>query len=341
VSTGDSKPTSSVSCTYRGKPTSIDLDYARQVLALEAEAIRSVGDRVGPSFVQAAAAILDCRGRTVVTGMGKAGIIAQKIAATFSSTGTPALFLHPAEAVHGDLGAVQPEDLVLALSNSGETEEVLRLLPAVRRIGARVISITASAGSSLGKHSDVVVELGEVREACPLGLAPSASTAAMLAVGDALALSVQKARGFTAEQYALYHPGGELGRRLLKVEELMRSGDRICTVAPSAPIIEVLGAISAAKTGAASVVGPDGRLLGFFTDGDFRRHYSRDGLDPRTAQVGEHMTKNPCSIGPDKLATEALALMRAKKIDELPVVDAAGKLVGMLDVQDLLGAGLV
>jgi arabinose-5-phosphate isomerase len=187
----------------------------------------------------------------------------------------------------------------------------------------------------------LIIDIGEVREACPLGLAPSASTAAMLAVGDALALSVQKARGFTAEQYALYHPGGELGRKLLKVEELMRSGDRICTVGPSAPIIEVLGAISAAKTGAASVVGPDGRLLGFFTDGDFRRHYSRDGLDPRTAQVGEHMTRNPSSIGPEKLATEALALMRARKIDELPVVDAAGKLVGMLDVQDLLGAGLV
>ena len=319
----------------------IDLDYARQVFAREAEAIRGVAERVGPEFARAAGAILECRGRVVVTGMGKAGIIAQKIAATFSSTGTPALYLHPAEAVHGDLGAVQAEDLLLALSNSGETEEVLRLLPAVRRIGARVVAITASAGNSLGKLSDVVVELGEVREACPLGLAPSASTAAMLAAGDALALSVQKARGFTAEQYALYHPAGELGRKLLTVRELMRTGAASPVCPPETPVLEVLSAISAARAGAMCVVDPGGLLLGIFTDGDFRRRYARDKFDPAAVPVREHMTARPVSIGAERLAHEALALMRERKIDELPVVDAGGRLVGTLDVQDLLAAGLV
>jgi len=319
----------------------IDLDYARQVFMREAEAIRAVAERVDRRFAEAAEAVLGCRGRVVVTGMGKAGIIAQKIAATFSSTGTPALFLHPAEAVHGDLGAVQAEDLLLALSNSGETEEVLRLLPAVRRIGAGVLAITASAQSSLGEHSDRVIELGAVREACPLGLAPSASTAAMLAVGDALALAVLKARGFTREQYALYHPAGELGRRLLKVGELMRTGAANPTVSPRATILEALSAISAARAGAVSVTDGAGRLLGIFTDGDFRRHFARGRLEAATAPVGEHMTAKPVSIGPEQLATEALALMRARKIDELPVVAARGKLVGMLDVQDLLSAGLV
>ena len=319
----------------------IDLEYARQVLLREAEAVREVSGRVGPAFAAAAEMALDCRGRLVVTGMGKAGIIAQKIAATFSSTGTPALYLHPAEAVHGDLGAVQAEDLVLALSNSGETEEVLRLLPAVRRIGARVLAMTASAASSLGRHSDLVLELGEVREACPLGLAPSASTAAMLAVGDALALSVQKARGFTAEQYALYHPAGELGRKLLKVGELMRTGAANPTCLPATPILEALSAISAARAGAVCVADPGGRLLGIFTDGDFRRRYARDKFDPAQAPVGQHMTARPVTVGPEQLATAASALMRERKIDELPVVDAAGRLVGMLDVQDLLAAGLV
>jgi arabinose-5-phosphate isomerase len=319
----------------------IDLEYARQVFAREADAIRGVAERVGPGFAAAAAAILECRGRIVVTGMGKAGIIGQKIAATLSSTGTPALFMHPAEAVHGDLGVVQAEDLVLALSNSGETDEVLCLLPAVRRIGARVIAITASAGNSLGKLSDMVVELGDVREACPLGLAPSASTAAMLAAGDALALSVQKARGFTAEQYALYHPAGELGRKLLRVDELMRTGAANPTCPPETSILDVLSAISAARAGAMCVVDGGGRLLGIFTDGDFRRRYARDKFDAARTPVKDHMTARPVSIGPERLVHEAMAMMRSKKIDELPVVDPDGKLVGMLDVQDLLGAGLV
>jgi arabinose-5-phosphate isomerase len=319
----------------------IDLDYARQVILREAEAIRGVGARVDAAFAKAGELVLGCRGRLVVTGMGKAGIIAQKIAATFSSTGTPALYLHPAEAVHGDLGAVQAADIVLALSNSGETEEVLRLLPAVRRIGARIVSITSSGKSTLGQNSDVVLELGNVEEACPLGLAPTASTAAMLAMGDALALAVQKARGFTKEQYALYHPGGELGRKLLKVEELMRTGAASPAVAPEASVLDALSAISAARAGAVSIVDGAGKLLGIFTDGDFRRRYAADKFDPAKTPVSRYMTASPSTIGPEKLATEALALMRSKKIDELPVVGSAGRAVGMLDVQDLLSAGLV
>jgi arabinose-5-phosphate isomerase len=319
----------------------IDLDYARQVFAREGEVIRKLADGVGVDFEAAAEAILACSGRVVVTGMGKAGIIGQKIAATFSSTGTPALFLHPAEAVHGDLGAVLAEDLVLALSNSGETEEVLRFLPDVRRIGARVMAITASKNSALAKHSDVVLELGDIEEACPLGLAPSASTAAMLATGDALALTVLKARGFTAEDYKLYHPAGDLGRKLLTVGELMRVDERCPRVSPQTPVLEVLTAMTKPRAGAACVVDADARLLGFFTDGDFRRHYSSGKMDASTAPVENYMTRSPLTIEPDKLATEALALMREKQFDELPVVDDEGHLAGMLDVQDLLSAGLV
>ncbi len=326
----------------------IDLEYARQVFAREGEVISGLAEKIGADFVAAAEAVLECtrkdkerRGRVVVTGMGKAGIIGQKIAATLSSTGTPALYLHPAEAVHGDLGAVQAEDLVLALSNSGETEEVRRLLPAVRRIGAGMVVVTASKESTLAGLSDIVLELGEVREACPLGLAPSASTAAMLAMGDALALTVLKARGFTKKEYALYHPAGELGRKLLTVRELMRSGEQCPAVAPETPVLEVLAAMTKPRAGAACVVDGDGKLLGFFTDGDFRRHYSREKMDASVAPVEKYMTRDPRTIGPERLATEALALMREKQFDELPVVESDGRLAGMLDVQDLLSAGLV
>ncbi len=326
----------------------IDLEYARQVFVHEGEVICGLAEKIGEDFVAAAEAVLECtrkdkerRGRVVVTGMGKAGIIGQKIAATFSSTGTPALYLHPAEAVHGDLGAVQAEDLVLALSNSGETEEVQRLLEAVTKIGARIVTITASRESALGRHSAIVLELGKIEEACPLGLAPSASTAAMLAMGDALALTTLKARGFTREEYALYHPAGDLGRKLLTVRELMRTGEKCPAVAPETPVLEVLTAMTKPRAGAACVVDGAGKLLGFFTDGDFRRHYSREKMDASTAPVGKYMTQSPRTIGPERLATEALALMREKQFDELPVVEGDGRLVGMLDVQDLLAAGLV
>ena len=323
---------------------SIDLDYARQVFAREAEVIGSLAGLVGPEFEATVHEILNCteerRGRVVVTGMGKAGIIGQKIAATFSSTGTPALFLHPAEAVHGDVGAVQAEDLVLALSNSGETSEVLRMLEAVKKIGANIVAITASAENALGRGSDIVLELGRIEEVCPLGLAPSASTAAMLALGDALALTTLKARGFTAEDYARYHPAGELGRQLLKVEEIMRTDERCPRVLPDTPVLEVLTAMMP-RAGAACVVDGDGKLLGFFTDGDFRRHYSGGKMDAAKDPIEKYMTRSPLTIAPGKLAAEALALMRERQFDELPVVDGENRVVGMLDVQDLLSAGQI
>jgi arabinose-5-phosphate isomerase len=326
----------------------IDLDFARQVLAGEGRVIAGLAGRIGEDFERAVHEVINCtekrRGRVVVTGMGKAGIIGQKIAATFSSTGTPALFLHPAEALHGDIGAVQAEDLVLALSNSGETEEVVRLLEVVKKIGANIVAITSSSQCTLGRHSDIVLELGRIEEVCPLGLAPSASTAAMLAVGDALALTALKTRGFTADDYRRYHPAGELGRqavKLLTVGSLMRTGERCPTAAPGMPLLEVLAAMTKPRAGAACVVDAGGKLLGLFTDGDFRRHYSRAKMDVSAAPVEKYMTADPCTVGPDRLAVEALALMRERQFDELPVVDTEGRLVGLLDVQDLLAAGLV
>ena len=316
----------------------IDLDYARQVLEMEAEAIRSL--RVTDAFGEAAGRILECTGRVIATGMGKAGIIAMKAAATFASTGTPALHLHPAEAAHGDLGRVRPEDVVLAFSNSGETEEILRLLPAVKRIGAAVIAVTGCPESTLARDSEVTLDIGEIDEACPLGLAPSASTAAMLALSDALALAVFKAHGFTAEDYALWHPGGELGRKLLRVREIMRTGEASPCVAPETPVVEVLEKISGARAGAACVVDAEGKLVGFFTDGDFRRAYAGapPDSDIREKPVCEFMTCEPRTTQPDRLASEALATVNARKVDELPVVDKSGRVVGVLDVQDILAA---
>lgn len=314
----------------------MDLEFAKDVLRVEAEAIHSLVGRINDAFGLAAGEVLRCAGRVVVTGMGKAGLIGQKISATLASTGTPSLFLHPAEALHGDVGRVVADDLLIALSNSGETDEVLQLVPVVRKIGARVVSITADASSSLGKASDVVLEIGNIEEACPLKLAPSASTAAMLALGDALALTVQKARNFDAEQYAFYHPAGELGRRLLKVSEIMRSGERSPAVTPDVTVADALKRITAARAGAISVVNGDGRLVGIFTDGDLRRNVHRLH-DP----IGSVMTKSPITVTPDRLATEAARLLKERKIDEVPVVNERGEPLGMLDIQDLLAVGLI
>jgi arabinose-5-phosphate isomerase len=314
----------------------MDLDYAREVLRVESRAIESLLDRVGPAFARAAKLLLDCAGHAVVTGMGKAGLVGQKISATLSSTGTPSHFLHPAEAYHGDLGRVSKKDVLVALSNSGETDELIRLIPRIREIGAPIISVTATAASSLGKNSDVVIEIGKIEEACPLGLAPSASTTAILAIGDALALCVQKERGFDAEQYAFYHPGGELGRRLARVRDVMRAGDRNPVVGESTPVLEAIRRITAARAGAVCVVGPSGTLAGIFTDGDLRRLLERDPQGV-SRPIGAVMTKNPTSIDADRLVAEALRILREKKIDELPVVNEKREPVGMLDIQDVLG----
>ncbi len=315
----------------------MNLEQAREVIRTEARAILSLADRLGPDFESAVETIAACRGHLVVTGMGKAGLVGQKISATFASTGTPSIFLHPAEAYHGDLGRVVMEDVVLALSNSGETEEVLRLLSPLRKIGAQIIAVTASRTSPLGRESDIVVELGQIEEACPLGLAPSATTTAILALGDALALSVLEARGFDKELFAFYHPGGELGRKLLKVADVMRTGERHPLVRDDTPLTEALARITGARAGAVTVVDAGGRLAGIFTDGDFRRAMARD---PRliSARVGDVMTKSPVTLTPERLAGEALKILREKKIDEIPVVNGKGEPVGMLDVQDLLAA---
>lgn len=318
-----------------------DLDIARAVFRAEADAVLSLAARLDDGFTRAVQLVLECEGRVVVTGMGKAGLIGQKISATFASTGTPSLFVHPAEAHHGDLGRIVGEDVVLALSNSGETEEMNRLLPSLKKIGAPLVAITSSESSVLGRAADAVLSIGDLPEADPLGLAPSSSTAAMLAMGDALVLCVLQRRGFDREQYAFYHPGGELGRRLLRVHDVMRTNERNPIVPEAVCVQDALLAITGARAGAVSVVGAGGRLAGIFTDGDLRRHLQRGGDGLLGAPIGTVMTRGPVTIAPERFATEAVRILKEKKIDELPVVDAEGRPVGMLDVQDLLGVGLV
>ncbi|MCS3917622.1 KpsF/GutQ family sugar-phosphate isomerase [Fervidibacter sacchari] len=316
-------------------------DLAREVFQIEAEAIRQLSERVGAEFEKAVQILLSCKGHVVVTGMGKSGAIGRKIAATLSSTGTPALFLHPAEGVHGDLGAITPNDVVLALSYSGETDELLAILPAIKRLGVPLIVLTGNINSTLAKAADVVLDVSVKREACPLNLAPTASAAAMLAMGDALALAAMKARRFTPEDFARLHPAGTLGRRLLlKVKDLMRTGERMARVHHSELTKAAFAAITKARAGACVVVDDEGKLCGIVTDGDLRRALLKD-VNLFHAPVTEVMTKNPKVIHPEALATEALRLMQTHQIDDLPVVDDDGRPIGMLDVQDLLQAGIV
>jgi arabinose-5-phosphate isomerase len=315
-------------------------DKGREILKIEAEAVLSLAGRLGKEFDAAIDAIVSGKGHLVVTGMGKAGLVGQKISATFASTGTPSIFLHPAEAYHGDLGRVLATDVVLAISNSGETEEVARLLPSLKQIGAKLIAITASKSSTLGRTADIVIELGRIEEACPLKLAPSATTTAILALGDALALCVLESRGFDKEQFSFYHPGGDLGRRLLKVADVMRTAERNPIVREETPLIEAIATITKARAGAVTVVDGQGKLSGIFTDGDLRRAIGRDAK-LKTLRIGDVMTRKPKTITPDRLASEALKILHEKKIDELPVVNEKGEPVGMLDVQDLLDVGVI
>lgn len=319
-----------------------ELERAREVLLTEAKAIEQVARGLGPSFAEAVTALLDCRGRIVVTGVGKAGIIGQKLSATLASTGTPSHWMHPGDARHGDLGRVVKDDVVLALSNSGETDEIVMLLPAVKKIGALLVAITSGRDSTLGKHADVVLEMGPIEEACPLGLAPSASTTAMLALGDALALGVLRRRDFTKEEYALYHPAGELGRKLLTADKVMRTGEGNPVVSESAVVRDVLRVMTetAGSPGAALLVDRAGRLSGILTDGDVRRLLQRDTsfVDGPASEI---MTRKPKQIHSKALASEALRILRENKIDQLPVVDANGTPVGIIDVQDLMDVGKV
>lgn len=321
------------------KEASEDIEYAKKVLGLEAQAVEGLIDRLDENFQKAVDLIFNCRGRVVVTGIGKAGIIGQKVSATLASTGTPSYWLHPAEARHGDLGRVVREDVVLAFSNSGQTEVVL-LLPHVKKIGARVVAVTGDRESTLALHSDVVLDIGKIEEPCHLGLAPSASSTAMLALGDALALTVFKKRNLSKEDFAAYHPGGELGKKLLTVDMVMRTGDSNPVVSQSTPVIEALKTMTYTKgrPGAVSVVDSDGRLCGFFTDGDLRRKL-QDGQGFLKEPIKEVMTRSPKMVKTGSLAANVYRILRDNKIDQLPVVDESGVPVGIVDVQDLLDVG--
>jgi len=317
------------------------LGLAKKVLEIEAAAVAQLARRLGPEFDEAVTILYKCTGRVIVTGMGKPGIVGRKISATLASTGTPSLFLHSAEAIHGDLGRVTKEDVLLAISNSGETEEVVRFLPLIKKIGAQLIALTGNTASSLARHSDVVLDVSVAKEACPMGLAPTASTTAALAMGDALAVCLLEKKGFKEKDFAFFHPGGALGKKLLlKVEDIMRSGASHCAVMEDDLVRDVLVAITEARAGAASVVDKQGRLTGIFTDGDLRRHLDME-RPLLMCPVKEVMTKKPTKIGKERLASEALRILKEKHIDELPVVDSKGQPIGMLDVQDLLKAGLV
>lgn len=314
---------------------------AREVLDIEAKAIINLKRNINADFKRAVQVILRSKGRVVVTGMGKAGIIGQKLSATLSSTGTPSLFLHSAEAIHGDLGRVTGNDVVIILSNSGETNELKELLPILKKIGSKIIAITGNIKSILSRYSNIVLNTAVKKEACPLGLAPTSSTTAMLAMSDALAISLLELKGFKEKDFAFYHPGGVLGKKLLlKVEDIMRKGEANPVVSEDKKISEVLFKITRARAGSATIVNKKGRLSGIFTDGDLRRHLE---VDPNLSQrrVKEAMTKDPVTVNPKMLAVEAIRILKDKKIDEVPVADKHGRPVGLLDVQDLLKAGLV
>jgi arabinose-5-phosphate isomerase len=317
----------------------VSLDLARRVLETEADAIRALVDLIGEDFERAVEMIVGCTGRVVWTGMGKSGIICRKLAATMSSTGTPALFLHPAEAIHGDLGMVTASDIVVAVSNSGATEEILRLLELLRRQGVPLIAVTSHPESRLARFADLHLDLGVRQEACPLNLAPTASTTASLALGDALAMVVSVRKGFRAEDFAQLHPGGKLGKRFLRVEDLMHTGDEIPAVAADTAMKDVIYEMSRKGLGLAIVLDGEGALLGVITDGDLRRLMERDP-DPLARTAQEVMHKGGACIGADELATAALKKLEEKRITSLLVCDGSGKVAGVLHLHDLWGVGL-
>ena len=315
---------------------------ARTVITTEAAAVQALEGRVGPEFVEACRLILNCTGRVVVSGMGKSGHVARKIAATLASTGTPAFFVHPGEASHGDLGMILPQDVVLALSYSGETDELLFILPVIKRQGIPLIAITGKPGSSLANQADVHLDGSISNEACPLGLAPTTSTTVALVMGDALAIALLEARGFTADDFARSHPAGSLGRRLLlHISDVMHKGADVPTVAPDATITSALVEMTHKHLGMTAVVDADRRLLGVFTDGDLRRALDDEGVNLRGATVAELMTRGPKTIGADKLAAEAAQLMEKHQIHALLVVDDEQRVVGALNIHDLLRARVV
>jgi arabinose-5-phosphate isomerase len=317
------------------------VDLGRQALAVEIDGLRAQVPRLGWEFARACRICLTCHGRIAVTGMGKSGHIGGKIAATLASTGTPAFFMHPGEASHGDIGMITRDDAVLALSNSGETDEILTLVPAIKRLGVPVIAFTGNSTSTLARVATVHLDIGVPAEACPLNLAPTASTTAALAVGDALAVALLKARGFTEEDFARSHPSGALGRRLLlHVKDVMRTGDEVPKVGPDAPLAEGLMEVTRKGLGMTAVVDDSNRVLGVFTDGDLRRALDR-AVDLHRTRMEEVMTRQAKTVRANTLAAEAVLLMETHRITSLVVVDPDNVLVGALNVHDLLRAGVV
>jgi len=318
------------------------IEQAKKVLRIEADAVAALIERIDESFELAVELILKCRGRVVVTGMGKSGLIGKKIAATLASTGTPALFLHPAEGIHGDLGMVTRGDAVIALSNSGETDEISRMLPSLKRLGIRIIALTGNSESTLARNSDVVINVGVKEEACPLGLAPTASTTATLAMGDALAVVLLDKRGFREEDFACFHPGGALGRRLLlRVRDLMHTGDAVPLVSETTLIKDAIYEISSKKMGVTAVVDASGKLVGVISDGDLRRWMEKTGENLLTKTAQDIMTRNPKVANKDSLAAEAVAIMEKHSITCLIVADASSVPEGVIHLHDLLKAGVV
>ncbi len=315
------------------------LELAREVLTIEAEGVAHLVQKLDQSFIKAVDLVFRAQGRVILTGVGKSGIVARKLVATFNSTGTRALFLHPVEAMHGDLGMVSKDDVVLALSNSGETQELTILLPSLERLGSPLIAFTGRPNSTLGRASQVVIDTGVPREACPLGLAPTASTTAMLAMGDALAVALLTKRGFQASDFQRVHPGGSLGTRLsLAIREVMLTGDNIPLSRPEETMAQVVQEMGVKKLGTTLVVDREGMLAGIITDGDLRRALEKFGqiLDKPAQEI---MTRQPYTVGPETLASQALELMEQKAIMVLPVVDRQGKVTGIVHLHDLLGRG--
>jgi arabinose-5-phosphate isomerase len=316
------------------RTTAADLSLAKKVLQTEAAAILALVDRLDDRFELAVRILLDCRGRVIVTGMGKSGIICRKVAATLASTGTPAFFLHPAEAVHGDLGVIQGDDVVVALSNSGETDELLRLVETIKRLGARLIAICGNPASKLAQASDVALDCQVSSEACPLNLVPTASTTAALALGDALAMTLLVAKGFKEEDFANLHPGGKIGKRLMRVEQIMHTGDKLPVVRPTTPMHEVVQEISRKGFGMTCVADHGVRLVGVITDGDLRRHIGASvNMMERTA--ADIMTRNPVTVVPGTLAVEVLNVFEQRKITSIVVVGADSRIEGLVHLHDL------
>lgn len=317
------------------------LSSALRTIRLEAEAVNALSERIDANFTRACALIMACSGRVIVTGMGKSGHIGKKIAATLASTGTPAFFVHPGEASHGDLGMITKSDIVLAISYSGTSSEIVTLLPLLKRAGIKIISMTANAQSTLGEVAEVNLDISVVHEACPLDLAPTSSTTATLVMGDALAIALLEARGFTAEDFAFSHPGGALGRKLLlRLSDVMHTGGDIPRVSPETPLLEALMVMSEKGFGMTTVMNSDNELLGIFTDGDLRRSIDR-GVDVRSAKTYELMNTTPKILRENMLAAEALAVMEEAKINVLLVSNEQKQLVGVVKINDLLRAGII